>query len=112
MQISRNEKEIVQLHHMNELLESDCISTFADGKYTNKVRQCIMTLITECNIRVNKISHVIQTVLRKLANKPERKYLRIELMFNGTSTQKNKENVKIIKMFCVENRFNAKTKEY
>jgi hypothetical protein len=73
MQILSNEKEIVQLQQMNELLESDCISTFADGKYTNEVRQCIMTLLTECNISVNKMSHVIHTVLGKLAKKqPER----------------------------------------
>ena len=72
-QIKTNEGEIANLQQINELMEADCVTTFADGKYTNEVRECVMTLMTECNISTNKMSKVITTVLEKLAGKhPER----------------------------------------
>jgi hypothetical protein len=54
-------------------LEGDTIKTFESGRYTNEVRECCMQLITEGNVSLNKITIVINSVLKNLSGKlPER----------------------------------------
>ncbi|XP_060585907.1 uncharacterized protein LOC132741695 [Ruditapes philippinarum] len=71
--LSAKEKEIDQLRHVMELLESEHIDTFYNGTYTNEVRECCMTLITECNVSMGKLPDVIRSVLKSFTGKiPER----------------------------------------
>ena len=60
-------KEIKELEGIIDVMESNEVQTFADGKYTNEVRECCMRLLTECNVSVRKLPGVINTVLHKLA---------------------------------------------
>jgi predicted component of viral defense system (DUF524 family) len=48
-------------------LPFDQIVTFENGKYSNEIRECIMSLVTECNVSLNKVNSVISTVLHKLS---------------------------------------------
>ena len=51
-----------------EILEDDKVVTFADGRFTDEIREVIMELVL-FNVSINKVSDVIQFVLRTLANK-------------------------------------------
>ena len=68
-ELMQKEKEIEDLQIANDFLESDAVCTFADGKYTNEVRECVMTLMTTCNVSMSKMKDVITTVLSKLGGK-------------------------------------------
>ena len=71
--IDINNKRINELEQLNVGLEKDEIILFENGKYVNEVRDCIMSLATECNVSINKVNNVIKTVLHKLTGKlPER----------------------------------------
>lgn len=59
--------KIKQLQILNEVMESDTVVTFEGGKYISEMRSVIMTLITECNVSINRVNSVINTVLQKLA---------------------------------------------
>lgn len=65
-QINLRNKKITELQQLNVLLESDQIKTFENGRYVNEVRECIMSLLTECNVSMNKVNGVISTVLKKM----------------------------------------------
>ena len=66
-EISEHNIRISELEQLNILLESDQIVTFENGKYSNEIRECIMSLVTECNVSLNKVNSVISTVLHKLS---------------------------------------------
>ena len=63
--IRKREKE---LHELQCLLESDTITTFAEGRYTNEIRELVMELYS-CNVSLNKVNDVIQAVVRKFTKK-------------------------------------------
>ena len=66
-------RRISELEQLNVCLENEQIALFENGKYVNEVKECIMSLVTECNVSVNKINDVIKIVLHKLTGKlPER----------------------------------------
>lgn len=65
-QINLRNKKITELQQLNVLLESDQIKTFENGWYVNEVRECIMSLLAECNVSMNKVNSVISTVLKKM----------------------------------------------
>jgi len=67
--IEVNNKRISELEQLNVCLENDEIILFENGKYVNEVRDCIMSLVTECNVSINKVNDVIKTVLHKLIGK-------------------------------------------
>ena len=64
--IEMNNKKIAELEQLNVCLENDKILTFENGRYINEVRECIMSLVTECNVSIKKVNKVISTVLRNL----------------------------------------------
>ena len=57
-----------ELERLMDLMESDTIQTFADGRYFDTVRLTIMDLLS-CNVSLSKVDEVIRTVLRNLAGK-------------------------------------------
>ena len=63
------DRDISFLESANEFLSSNVVNTFADGKYSNEVRECVMKLLTTCNVSMSKMKDVITTVLQKLAGK-------------------------------------------
>lgn len=62
-------EKVNELMQLNNLVESNHISTFEDGKYINDMRECCMLLMTECNVSTSKLPSVIDTVLKKLTGK-------------------------------------------
>ena len=54
-----NNNKISELEQLNILLESDQVLTFENGRYINEVRECIMALLTKCNVSMNKVNNVI-----------------------------------------------------
>jgi chromosome segregation ATPase len=65
--------EADQLQDTIEYMESNTISTFGNGRYTDEIRACIMSLVTNCNVSLRKIPDVINAVLSNLTGKlPER----------------------------------------
>ena len=72
-QVHMNNNKISELEQLNILLESDQVLTFENGRYINEVRACIMALLTECNVSMNKVNNVICTVLQTFTGKiPQR----------------------------------------
>ena len=65
-EISKHNKTITELEQLNVLLENEQIITFQNGKYVNEIRECIMSLLTECNVSMNKVNSVISIVLKKM----------------------------------------------
>lgn len=71
--LAENKKEISKLQSIIDLMETDKVATFYNGKYSNEVRECFMSLLTECNVSLNKLPDIISTVLKSFAGKvPER----------------------------------------
>lgn len=62
-------EKVDELTQLNNLVESNHIRTFEDGKYINDMRECCMLLMTECNVSTAKLPSVIDTVLKKLTGK-------------------------------------------
>jgi hypothetical protein len=58
-QVHMNNNKISELEQLNILLESDQVLTFENGRYINEVRACIMALLTESNVSMNKVNNVI-----------------------------------------------------
>ena len=72
-QIHEHMDRISELEEINILLESDTVKMFENGRYRDEVRECIMTLMTECNVSLKKVNRVISTVINNLTGKlPER----------------------------------------
>ena len=67
--ISEKVNYIQQLEAAQNRLDNGEIKTFKNGKYTNKIRECCMTLITECNVTLSKPPAVVNTVLQTLTGK-------------------------------------------
>ena len=67
--IEEHEREIKRFETINDLMENDTVVTFEDGKYISEMREVIMSLITVCNVSVNRVNSVISTVMQKLAGK-------------------------------------------
>ena len=65
-EISKHNKKITKLEQLNVLLENDQIIAFQNGKYVNEIRECIMSLLIECNVSMNKVNSVISIVLKKI----------------------------------------------
>lgn len=69
-EIKIKEEKIIELEEINNvLLNESNITSFCDGKYTNEIRETIMTLTTECGVSCKKVNQVIQTVLKNITGK-------------------------------------------
>ena len=67
-QISQLRKANSELEQLAELIEDPEIKTFADGKFTDEIREVIMQLVSY-NVSLKQIDYVIKTVLKILAGK-------------------------------------------
>jgi uncharacterized coiled-coil protein SlyX len=67
--VNELKEEIDQLQDTIEYLESDEVKTFENGRYTDELRDCVMTLVTNGNVSLRKIPEVISCVLSKLVGK-------------------------------------------
>ena len=70
LDLKRKELEIKEkeLKYFEQMLESDTIQTFRDGKYLDHIRLTIMELLS-MNVSINKVNDFISVVLKRLANK-------------------------------------------
>lgn len=69
-EIKIKEEKIIELEEINNvLLNESNITSFCDGKYTDEIRETIMTLTTECGVSCKKVNQVNQTVLSILQAK-------------------------------------------
>jgi len=62
------EEENNELEKLVEVLRDDDIITFANGRFTDEIRQVIMKLVS-LNVSVNKVNDVIKAVLSTLTEK-------------------------------------------
>ena len=62
-------KLIDELSSTNELLQSNILNTFSEGRYVNEIRLTVMSLLTECNVSLSKVNKEISTVLKNLTGK-------------------------------------------
>ncbi|CAC5376815.1 unnamed protein product [Mytilus coruscus] len=67
--IAAKQDRILELEDLNSILADDKIESFYDGKFSNEVRETIMTLLTECGVGQKKVNNVISIVLKKLTGK-------------------------------------------
>jgi hypothetical protein len=58
--------EILQL--LNKVSEEPVIETFSEGKFSNDIREVIMSLFS-CGVSQAKVKTIIETVLRKFSGK-------------------------------------------
>ena len=72
LDLEREHKEVEQLI---EVINSDDIVTFADGRFTNEIRRTVMELVS-LNVSINKISDVIKAVLGNMT-KTDVSYMRL-----------------------------------
>ncbi len=63
--VKKREKELQELQC---LLESDTITTFAEGRYTNEIRELVMEFYA-CNVSLNKVNDVIKAIVGKFTKK-------------------------------------------
>jgi len=68
-EIKSKEDRIAQLEEINGLLEEKEIECVYDGKFSNEIRETIMTLVTQCGVSLKKINQVIQTVVQNITGK-------------------------------------------
>lgn len=68
-EIKQKELKIIELEQVNEAINDPVIQTFYDGKYTNEIRETIMTLISECGVSQAKVNRVMETVVQNLTGK-------------------------------------------
>ena len=72
-ELKEQRDRVSQLEAVVRLMESETVSTFEDGKYSNEVRECCIALLTECNVSLNKLPDIIRHVLKSFTGKePER----------------------------------------
>ena len=57
-----------ELEKLVALLQNDTVVTFADGRYTDEIREVIMELVS-LNVSINKVNDVIEVVLHTLSKK-------------------------------------------
>ncbi|VDI71580.1 E1A/CREB-binding protein [Mytilus galloprovincialis] len=67
--IAAKQDRILELEDLNSILADDKIESFYDGKFSNEVRETIMTLLTECGVSQKKVNNVISIVLKNLTGK-------------------------------------------
>ncbi|CAC5414939.1 unnamed protein product [Mytilus coruscus] len=67
--IAAKQDRILKLKDLNSILTDDKIESFYDGKFSNEVRETIMTLLTECGVSQKKVNNVISIVLKNLTGK-------------------------------------------
>ena len=58
-------KENNKLEKFVEILQDDKVVIFADGWFSDEIREVIMELVT-LNVSINKVNDVIEVVLRTL----------------------------------------------
>ncbi|XP_077869048.1 uncharacterized protein LOC144360010 [Saccoglossus kowalevskii] len=66
--ISELEKDNAEMQKLAEILESEEIETFCEGKYRDEVREVVMDMLS-MNVSMNAVNNVISTVLQKLAGR-------------------------------------------
>ena len=69
-------KENDELEKLVEILQDDEVITFADGRFTNEIREVIMELVS-LNVSINKVNDVIEVVLRTLTNNDVSMYVTV-----------------------------------
>ncbi len=62
------EKREKELEELQILLESDTITTFAEGRFSNEIRELVIELYA-CNVSLNKVNDVIKAVVKKFTKK-------------------------------------------
>lgn len=69
LEVAEKDEKIKNLEQMNALISDPVIESFYDGKYSDQVRQTVMTLITECGVSQKKVNSVMETVVKNLTGK-------------------------------------------
>ena len=82
-EVSQLRSENKDLEQLVAVLEDDGVVTFADGRFTDEIREVIMNLVA-LGVSINKVNDVIHVVMRTLANK---KVDQIRLPSDGTKKQ-------------------------
>jgi hypothetical protein len=54
LEISNKDKNVNRLEEVNALISDPVIDTFYDGKFSNEIRETVMTLVTECGVSQSK----------------------------------------------------------
>ena len=68
-EIKDKECRISELEQVNALMESPEIECYYEGKYSDEIRETIMSLVTEHGVSQNKVNGVIQTVVKNVTGK-------------------------------------------
>ena len=55
LEINEKDQELENLQTTNAILTDPKIVSYSEGKYTNKIRETIMHLITECGVSQTKV---------------------------------------------------------